>query len=117
MLRTRRQVTRALVGLTFAAVLGCSGELKPVKITGRLVRNGLPIQISEQTLVTIIFTPAAGGNDYNARLDRATGVYGVKVPPGTYRVKLLLADYSRPGAAPVKTAPPKEYELTKDQEL
>ena len=80
--------TALLVGcVLLAAVPGCGGDSSPIKITGKIIRNGQPIQVAKGTYVTVIFTPEEKtGSTFPAKFKYDTGTYEVILPPGKYRV-------------------------------
>jgi hypothetical protein len=105
---------------------GCDGK-SPIVVTGKLLKNGQPMVVSEDTYVTLSFVlETSGGNpnearSHSAKFDQKTGTYRVELPPGNYRTMLAIAlpgskngKLNMPGP-PLKSE--KVYELNKAQEL
>jgi hypothetical protein len=107
------------------AVAGCSPSV--IKINGKLVRNGAPMVVSEDTYVTVSFLPEVKEPDsldaksYSAKFDQKTGTYTVELPPGKYRTMVLVALPSKDESKVNMPTPPvksqKVHELTRSQEL
>jgi hypothetical protein len=115
----RTSLGLAFLGLAFA---GCSQSV--VKVKGKLLKNGAPMVVSEDTYVTLQFVPEKGGDNAaakNAKFDQKTGTYTVELPPGKYRTMIVVALPSKqPGKLSAPVPPVKSdkvYDLTKDQEL
>lgn len=115
------------LGLAVAA-LACTGcGDKVVKVTGKLLKNGQPMVVSEDTYVTLSFVPegkeAAEGkaSSHSAKFDPKTGTYTVALPPGKYRTMLVVALPPKKDGKLNAPRPPvksdKVYDLTKDQPL
>src|SRR6266542_6841217 len=91
-------VSRTGLGLAVLVLLvtGCGGP-KTVKISGKLLKNGSPMVVSESTYVTISFVPESKQGDgsdaksYSAKFDQKTGTYQVELPAGNYRVMQVIA--------------------------
>jgi hypothetical protein len=115
---SRWRVLPAL-GLLLAVVLtGCGGP-KIVKVKGKLTYQGQPLQVSNKTYVTITFAPVSdnAGQTHPAKFTHADATFSVSMPPGKYRVGLLVAE---PGGNPPISSPidaSQTYEILKDQEL
>jgi hypothetical protein len=81
--------------LALFAVAGCGGPA-PVKVTGRVVRNGKPIEVSKTGVVLITLVPdVAKGEQYTTRVGRAEpdGKFEITdVPPGKYKVAVQVND-------------------------
>src|SRR5262245_40357330 len=83
-----RLLRRAALGLALlaAALTGCGPS--SVKVTGKLLKNGSPMVVSDDTYVTLSFVPekpaAEGEKSYSAKFDQKTGSYAVELPPGKY---------------------------------
>ena len=122
-----RQICLGLAALavTFA---GCSPS--KIKVNGKILKNGAPLIVSEDTLVTLQFIPDLKGADavndaktYSAKFDQKTGAYSVEMPPGKYKTKFVMALPAKknPDGKLNAPSPPvqsdKVYELTKNQEL
>jgi len=119
------------LGLTLLALAltGCGS--KNVKVHGKVLKDGKPMVVSEDTYVTVSFVPegrpAAGTADperssYSAKFEPKSGSYTVQLPPGQYRTMLIVAPpkgKAPPGkvSAPAPVRSPKSYDLTRDQEL
>jgi hypothetical protein len=105
------------------ALTGCSPS--SVKVNGKLLKNGSPMVVSEDTYVTLSFVPdpapADGAKSYSAKFDQKTGSYTVELPPGKYRTMLIVALPNKtPGKLNAPTPPVKSdkaYDLSKNQEL
>jgi hypothetical protein len=115
----------AVLSITFA---GCSPS--KIKVNGKILKNGTPLIVSEDTLVTLQFIPDLKGADafneaktFSAKFDQKTGTYSVEMPPGKYKTKFVMANPSKATKDGKLNAPSppvqsdKVYELTKDQEL
>jgi len=116
-----------LVPALFALLLAGCGT-KEVTITGTLLKEGKPMIVSQDTYVTLSFIPESGQGEkadqkvssYSAKFDQKTGTYSVKLPPGKYRTKLVIA---LPPKTPGKLnmLPPIDsavtHDLTKNQTL
>ena len=122
-----RQICMGLAALTIAFA-GCAPS--KIKINGKITKNGTPLIVSEDTLVTLQFIPDLKGADafndaktYSAKFDQKTGTYSVEMPPGKYKTKFVMANPSKAtkdGKLNAPTPPitsDKVYELTKNQEL
>ncbi|HEX3149882.1 MAG TPA: hypothetical protein VHR66_17530 [Gemmataceae bacterium] len=122
---------RQLSTLGFAALMlifaGCDSSKPSVKVSGKVMKNGQPMIVGEDTYVTISFvleTSGANPNDaksFSAKFDQKTGTYSVEVAPGNYRTTVVIA---KPGSKDGKLSKPmgpyksdKVYELTKGQDL
>lgn len=109
--------TGLLVGLLCVSI-GCSGEPKPVTVTGRLLRNQTPLAVAPDTYVTIGFVPEpATGNTYPATFQQEDGTYSVTLPPGNYRVNVFVLPANSKAPPPPPKAGPKVYEVKGNQQL
>lgn len=113
------------LGLTLLA-LACAGcAPSVVKVNGKLLKNGAPMVVSEDTYVTLSFVPEGGDpsktSSHSAKFDQKTGTYTVELPPGKYRTMFIVALPGSKGGKLNAPSPPvksdKVYELTKNQEL
>jgi hypothetical protein len=93
--------------LVLAAVPGCG--VPKAKVTGKLMKNGQPLKVSQDTYVTLIFSPDIENNDqtYPAKFNQETGGYEIELPAGKYRARYVIVEKGRPSF----TAPP---EVTKE---
>jgi hypothetical protein len=112
----------ALLAIGFT---GCSPGL--VNVKGKILKNGAPMVVSEDTYVTLSFiveskeTDNSDAKSYSAKFDQKTGTYTVDLPPGNYRTMFVVAlpakkegQLNAP-SKPVKSE--KVYEFKKNQEL
>jgi hypothetical protein len=92
--------------VTALAVAGCGGPSK-VAITGKVTKNGQPLQVGEKTLVTVTFGPedVKVGQTYPAKFNRQEGTYQVEIPPGKYTVNIVVAFPREPGRPPLSRPP------------
>ena len=109
-------------GLLLLFLAGCGP--KTVTVTGRIMKGGEPMKVSEDTYVTLSFIPDPKPPDsqtssYTAKFDQKSGTYRVQLPAGSYRTKLVIAYPAKPGElnAPRPIDSDKAYELKRDQEL
>ena len=121
-------LSRTSFGLAVLAILitGCGGP-KIVKINGKLLKNGTPMIVSEETYVTLSFIGEStkennlDAKTYSAKFDQKSGTYSVELPAGNYRVMQIVAlPATKEGKlnAPSKSVKSEKiYELTTDQEL
>jgi hypothetical protein len=122
-----RRMCLALAVLSIA-VAGCSPS--KIKVNGTITKNGAPLIVTEDTLVTLQFIPDLKGADafndaktYSAKFDQKSGAYSVEMPPGKYKTKFVMANPSKATKDGKLNAPSppvqsdKVYELTKDQQL
>lgn len=116
------RLRRVAIGLAFL-LAGCSPS--PVVVKGRLLKDGSPMAVSEDTYVTISFVPetppADGAKSYTAKFDQKTGNYTVELPRGKYRTMVVIALPSKKqGKLNMPTPPVKSdqvYDLSKNQDL
>jgi hypothetical protein len=88
-----RRISLGVALLAFA-ITGC-GPSK-VKISGKLLKSGQPMVVSEDTYVTLSFIPEnksaeTGATSYSAKFDQKSGSYTVELPSGKYRTLLVIA--------------------------
>jgi hypothetical protein len=120
---------RIVLGLALLAFLlpGCGGP-KVVKVQGKLFKNKKPLTFSPTTYVTLSFIPAGPEvakeqiSSHSAKFDHKTGAYSVSLPPGTYRVMVVIAPPGAPSAEGKLNAPrpiklDRRFEVTQDQDL
>ena len=116
----------AILFATFAfALSGCSAG--KVKITGKIMKNGEPMVVSEDTYVTLQFLPEQPDQDdekkssYSAKFDQKSGSYTIELPAGKYRTMLVIALPSKKQGELNMPSPPIKsetvYDLSKSQEL
>ena len=116
-----------LVFACFATLLtGCNSN-KVVKVHGKILKNGQPMVVSEDTYVTLSFvaeTATQGAaTSKSAKFEQKTGTYTIELPPGKYKTMLVIAlpskknGVSGPGAPSKPFQPDTVHDLTKDQEL
>ena len=128
-------------GLALAVLFASTGcAEKRVTVKGKLLKNGQPMVVSDETYVTISFVPEGAGEvsgtatASSAKFDQKTGTYTASLKPGKYRTMVVVALPAKTEAkkasgllkvsGPPKVNAPgkparseKVYELTKDQEL
>jgi hypothetical protein len=103
--------------MVLAALPGC--QVAKVKVTGKLMKKGQPLKVSQDTLVTLTFAPDIenSGQTYPAKFNQETGGYEIELPAGKYRARCLIVEKGQPPF----TAPPevtKEvHDLTGSKEL
>jgi hypothetical protein len=103
--------------LVLATVPGCGVD--KVKVTGKLMKNGQPLKVSQDTYVTLTFSPDIENNDqtYPAKFNHETGGYEIELPAGKYRTRCLIVEKGQPPF----TAPPEVtkavHDLTGSKEL
>jgi hypothetical protein len=100
----RQSLVTACFACVVLALPGCTPKM--VKVSGKLVRNGQVVTFSEETYVTVQFIPVdlqAGRKSFAATVNRPEGTYEVHLPPGKYRLSLLV--------------PPKDYDQSKGGSL
>ena len=110
-------VTLLVFWLALTILPGC-GESK-AKITGKLLKNGQPLVVKNDTLVTLTFFPDTEnpGQTYPAKFFHETGGYELEIPTGKYRVSYVIVEKDKaPVMAPAEVKK-KSYELSKNQEL
>lgn len=115
---------RLLVGalgvlLIFSVLPGCG--VSKVKIHGKLTKNGQPFNVSEETLVTLMFIADIDEQNqtqtYPARFKQETGTYEIEVPPGKYQTTYVIVEKNQaPLTAPLEMRK-KTHDLTRNQEL
>src|SRR2546423_18449 len=105
----------ALLVVVFLA--GCGGP-KLVKVNGKLTQDSKPLQVSNKTLVTIMFAPVEQtGQTSPAKFDPEQGTYTVTIPTGKYRVNVVVVkEQNKPPINPPMD-PNKTYEIVDDQEI
>ena len=113
------------VALLCFVCTGCGPKV--VKVNGKLLKNGEPMVVSEDTYVTLSFIPetvapnSETAKSHSAKFDQKTGTYSVELPPGKYRTMFVIALPAKKEGKLNAPSPPvkseKVYELTKDQEL
>ncbi len=96
-MRLTRPVRRCLLtGLSLLLAAGCSSPPTPVTVTGKVTRGGKPIALSKTEVLRVILTKEVppGTNPVLLRVKtEADGSFTLPhVPPGKYRVALLLKD-------------------------
>lgn len=117
---------RACFGLFAFSIASCSPGT--VKISGKILKDGQPMVVSEDTYVTLSFAPELSdqGDDskrssYSAKFDQKSGTYTVELPAGKYRTTLIMAPPPKNKGEPSKPLPPiksdKVYDLGKSQTL
>lgn len=120
----------ALLGLFLLAFASTGCGVKNVKINGKLLKNGQPMVVSEDTYVTLSFIPEQKATDgdekqtsYSAKFEHKSGTYSVQMPAGKYRTMVVVVLPGRPNPKGKLNAPrppvksDKVHELTKDQQL
>jgi hypothetical protein len=103
--------------------VGCSGGT--VKITGKILKAGAPMIVSEDTYVTLQFVLESKSGDAqsqskSAKFDQKTGTYSIELPAGKYSTNLVIAPPSKDGKLAKPPKPVKSttvYDLTKSQTL
>ncbi len=102
-------------------IAGCGGGPVKYKISGALTKGGQPLAVTERTLVTLVFMPETkdSKHTYPATFKPLEKKYSVEVPPGKYRVNLLLTDYAKNPPVPrtPKNVRNTVYELNEDKVL
>jgi hypothetical protein len=106
-----------LAAATLAAILaGCEGGKTTVSVTGRLLQDGQPLQVSSEGLppgtqpIRIVFHPVLaegqpGGEAFACKVDTGTGEFTVPgpagrgIPPGKYRISVSVLSAAPGGPA------------------
>jgi hypothetical protein len=111
--------------LAVLALSGCSPS--SVTIKGKIIKNGAPMTVSKDTMVTVKFDPQAkdeqaeGVKSHSAKFNQETGTYSVDLPPGKYKVTVSVAMPPKTPGGPQAPTPPFKpdtvYDLTKSQDL
>jgi hypothetical protein len=102
----------ALACLMVAVMLPGCGSGK-VRVTGKVLKNGQPLKVSKDVLVTLTFAdPDKKDQTYSAKFDYDTGTYQVEVPPGKYHATCIVAEKGQPPLTAGKDAAKKVYDLT-----
>jgi len=74
---------------------GCGGQSSELEVSGKLLHNGQPLEMSADGAVIMIFYELRNGQlgerSYVASVDNA-GAYQVLLEPGQYRVAVQLMD-------------------------
>ena len=114
------------IGLALLAVLftGCNSQ-KNVKVNGKILKDGQPMVVSEDTYVTLSFVAVVANQSearsHSAKFDQKTGTYTVELPAGKYQTMFVMAlPPKKAGEMSVPSTPFKPeaiHELTKDQQL
>lgn len=92
------QLRLPLSGLMCLLLAGCSGRGgEGSKISGRILRDGQPLQLSDKGVLVVTFqslAPDGQTGDYaqSAETNGKTGAYTVTMKPGTYRVAVEQMD-------------------------
>src|SRR5262245_60434819 len=88
------------LGLLAFAIAGCSPS--QVKISGKILKDGQPMIVSENTYVTLSFVPELTNKDdeskqssYSAKFDHKSGSYTVELPAGKYKTTLIIVPPSK----------------------
>lgn len=116
--RSCRSVAALLAALALVSA-GCGPKI--VKVSGKLVKNGLPQTFAEEDYVTISFRPEKvdevnGITSYAATINRPAGTYEVSLPAGKYHVNVFVPPkgFAVPDAMsqqPAKSMPPPAGDL------
>jgi len=91
--------------VVFAGLAGCSsagsGSEKLPKVTGRLLKGGLPLKPPDMSKLPpgdpglqVIFYrigDAKAGEEYRAAVNAEDATFGIGVPPGRYRIAVIMA--------------------------
>jgi hypothetical protein len=89
----------------FACLNGCgsggSGSEKLPRVTGKLLKGGLPVKPPDTSKLPpgdpglqVIFVrvgDAKAGEEYRASVNAEDGTFAVAVPPGRYRIAVIMA--------------------------
>jgi hypothetical protein len=103
--RIARAGAAAGVLVVFACLTGCgsggSGGERLPKVTGRLLKNGLPLKPPDTSKLPpgdpglqVIFYrvgDAKAGEEHRAAVNPEDGTFAVAVPPGRYRIAVIMA--------------------------
>jgi len=111
MRRDLRRVCLLLACVAVAAASGCS-KVKTVTITGRLTKDGKPLQAPKDAYVTLTFLPDPGEDaprSYPAKLDREAWTYKVDLPAGRYRANIYVPDPKKKSPPPLKSQGDPKY--------
>src|SRR5262245_21711719 len=114
-----------LVGSFLLSLQGCGKS--SIEITGKLTKNGGPLP-SGQPMITLSFAPEEttkhGTMDtkqtYPTILNRETGEFSVELPPGKYKVNVLMFDSRSSPPKILPSNPPftkQVFDLTSAQSL
>jgi len=114
--------------LALLLALGCGGDSKPVRVTGKLV---LPdkVKVAETDSINIVFAPEgeAKGTGGSATVNPKDLTFSGEVPPGKYKVGVTITPYAGMKDTEARTkqlqqqigafntgATPLRYEVTSD---
>lgn len=103
--------------MVLAALPGC--EVAKVKVTGKLMKNGQPLKVRQDTLVTLIFSPDTEKNEqtYPAKFNQETGGYEIELPAGKYRARYVIVEKGQPPVSAPPEATKEVHDLTHTKEL
>jgi hypothetical protein len=106
----------ALLGLAMLALSGC-GQSK-VKVTGKVLKNGQPLGVPTDTLVTVNFSPedTTKGQNYPASYQYDSSTFQVELPPGKYHVSCSVVDKNKERLSISPEQAKKSFEFTKPEE-